>query len=94
MNVQFPPAFDGDRETAKFLARMKRRASKDFGWSCSRSLEDAMYLAYWLNVFGEDHQALDVCEFLGEAQFTGDTRLWTWIEGSPGITVPPPPASK
>lgn len=80
--VVLPSVFDTERESSKFLARMKRRASKGFRWTRLRCLENAEALAYWLYVFGEDGQALEVCRFLGQSQLSGDTRLWSKIEGS------------
>ncbi len=75
-----PSAFSSQDEPVKFMARIKARASKDFRWTTKRSLEDAMYLAYWSYVFGRNDDALQVCEFLSHLQFSGDYNLWTWIE--------------
>jgi hypothetical protein len=80
--MQHPKAFDSQHEPVKFLARMKSRAANNFKWTVSRSLEDAMYLAYWCHVFGRDEEALEVCEFLSAFEFAGNYNLWSWIEGS------------
>lgn len=80
--MQHPKAFDPQHEPVKFLARMKSRAANNFKWTVSRSLEDAMYLAYWCHMFGRDDEALEVCEFLSTFEFAGNHSLWTWIEGS------------
>ncbi len=57
------------------MARMKDRAAKNFRWTAKRPLEDAMYLAYWSYVFGRDDDALQVCEFLSQFQFSGDYKV-------------------
>jgi len=75
-----PPVFNSQDEPVKFMARMKARAAKDFRWTAKRPLEDAMCLAYWSYVFGRNDDALQVCEFLSQLQFSGDYNLWTWIE--------------
>ena len=80
MPMLLPPAFNSQDEPVKFMGRIKARAAKDFRWTTKRSLEDAMYLAYWSYVFGRNDDALQVCEFLSQLQFSGDYNLWTWIE--------------
>ena len=77
-----PAVFNSQGEPVKFMARMKDRAAKNFRWTAKRPLEDAMYLAYWSYVFGRNDDALQVCEFLSQFQFSGDYNLWTWIEAS------------
>jgi len=77
-----PPVFNSQGEPVKFMARIKDRAAKDFRWTAKRPLEDAMYLAYWSFVFGRSDDALQVCEFLAQFEFSGDYNLWTWIEAS------------
>lgn len=80
--VKLPIVFNSEGEPSKFLARLKRRASKCFRWTHRRSLEESMLLAYWLYVFGEDANALEVCQFLTQAQLTVERRHWPYIEGS------------
>jgi hypothetical protein len=82
VSPQAPSAFDPKKETIPFLARMKKRAGKDFRWTRSRSLEAATLLAYWLHVFGKDDEALEVCAFVGQYEFAGNHDFWTWVESS------------
>ena len=62
------------------MVRIKDRAAKDFKWAVSRSLENSMYLAYYSYVFGRRNDALEVCKFLSQFQFTDDFQLWGWVE--------------
>jgi hypothetical protein len=78
--ASLPSVFGPDGERDKFIARMKKRASKNFKWSAARSLEDAMYLAYWFYLAGREEEALEVCAFLGQYQFEGNFNLWGWVE--------------
>ncbi len=82
MPVDLPDVFRDELEPVKVLARAKRRAAKDFKWTRRYSLEDAKILAYWLYIFERYSEAMEVCQFLGQAPFTGDTRLWANIEAS------------
>jgi len=75
-----PAVFDDQTESIAFMARMKQRASKQFRWTSSRCLEDAMYLAYWSFVFYREEDALQVGAFLSDYQFNGNYRLWGWVE--------------
>jgi hypothetical protein len=82
MEVDFPSAFDAEGEPSKFLARMKRRVAKDFRWTRLVCLQSVMLLAYWLHVFGRNDEALEVCRFLAQAEFTGNCCLWDSIEAA------------
>ncbi|MBB6049857.1 DUF6707 family protein [Armatimonas rosea] len=78
--ICLPNSFDAVGDTSPFMARMKHRASKDFRWSTSRALEDAMYLAYWSYVFQRDQDALETCTFLTQYAFADNHKLWGWVE--------------
>jgi hypothetical protein len=78
--VQLPAVFDPDRETDKFLTRIKKKAFKSFRWTSAQCLQNGDELAYWLYVFGRDEEALGVCRFLGQYQFAGNFSLWSPIE--------------
>ncbi len=80
--MNLPAAFDAQRESVKFLVRAKQRAAKNFSFTKSSSLQNAADLAFWLYLFGREDEALEVCEFLGECDFTGRYDLWGWIEES------------
>lgn len=77
-----PPVFQGELEEIKPIARAKRKAAKDFKWTRRYSLEDTMLLAYWLYIFDRKSEAMEICRFLAQAQFTGDVLLWVYVEGS------------
>ena len=62
------------------MARIKRRAAKDFRWTRAVCLQSVMFLAYWLHVFGRNDEALEVCRFLAQAEFTGNYHLWGSVE--------------
>lgn len=80
--MTLPSVFDSHGEPVKFMARMKDRAAKNFRWTSKHPLEKAMHLAYWSYVFGRNDDALQVCDFLSQFQFSGNYNLWTWIECS------------
>lgn len=74
-----PAAFDATNDSNKFLIRIKRKASKDFSWTREVSFLATQKLAYWLYVFGNEAEALEVCQFLGQFQFAGTHYLWRWV---------------
>ena len=80
--MNLPDAFDAQAESVGFLVRAKQRATQSFSFTKSSAMQNASDLAYWLGVFGRDDEALDVCEFLGEAEFTGRFDLWGAVEES------------
>lgn len=80
--MDLPAAFDAQSESVKFLARAKQRAAKSFSFTKSSALQYAADLAFWLYLFGREDEALEVCEFLGESEFSGRHDLWGWIEES------------
>src|SRR5205085_4896967 len=59
--VALPAAFDPQGETQPFLARIKKKASKNFRWTSTRCLQDGAILAFWSHVFEKDEEPLDVC---------------------------------
>jgi hypothetical protein len=78
--IPLPNVFDPEQEDDDFLARAKQRASKNFTWKKSASLDQGMRLAYWLYAFKREEEALEACRFLGRYQFAGNYSLWTWVE--------------
>jgi hypothetical protein len=79
-SISLPRAFDPRQETHKFLARAKTKASKNFRWTSSKCLSNATTLAFWSHVFGRDEDALEICRFLAQCQFTGNFSLWSSVE--------------
>ena len=75
-----PRAFDAGQEMNPLLAKAKARLSKNFRWTRSQSLYDAMHLAVLLLVFGRDDETLEICRALGQYQFTGSFNLWSAVE--------------
>lgn len=80
--VQLPPPFDPDGETVKFLARAKKKASKNFKPTRSKALVSASDLAFWLHIFGRDEEAFQVCEFLYKLDIAEEMNLWSPVEPS------------
>ncbi|HLL60837.1 MAG TPA: DUF6707 family protein [Candidatus Nitrosocosmicus sp.] len=80
--ASLPLVFNSEKEKIPFLARMKKRASKDFRWTRWRSLQNATLVAYWLYIFGKDKDALEVCRFVAQYQFDGDHNFWAWVESA------------
>ncbi|MBF0397553.1 MAG: hypothetical protein HQK78_12315 [Desulfobacterales bacterium] len=78
--ISLPAICDADGEKDKFISRMKKRATKNFKWTVSRSLEDMMYLAFWFYVLGREDEALEVCTFLSQYEFEGNFNIWRWVE--------------
>jgi hypothetical protein len=75
-----PAALTSGPESHPLLARLKKRATKQFRWTSAHALRDVVEFAYWCQVFGRDQEALDICAFLGQYHFAGNYRLWTQIE--------------
>lgn len=69
--VELPPEMDPESESVKYLAQIKKRASKNFKWSRKASLEEGSDLAFFLFVWGRTDEALAVAEFLAQKPFTG-----------------------
>lgn len=90
MSVELPPVFHTEGEPYKFIATLKRRASKNFRWTSLGSLEDAVCLAYCLYVAGREDEALEACRFLGQMpslsklknnlSIGAKSNLWAWIQ--------------
>jgi len=78
MSIELPAVFQSEEEPVKFLATLKRRASKNFRWTSLLSLEDAVALAYCLYVVGREDQALEVCRFLLPAPLTDKAKSDLW----------------
>ena len=72
--------FGENSKDSKFLVRIKQRAEKNFNWTRKRSLQDAMFLAYWFYTFERVDEALEVSRFLAQAQFDGNLDRWIWIQ--------------
>ena len=82
MSVVLPKVFEETAEDSKFLVRVKRRAAKNFKWTRAICLENVLLLAYWLYTFDRVEDALEVCQFLAQAQFDGDLRHWWYIQSA------------
>lgn len=82
ISVVLPKVFEEAAADSKFLARVKRRAAKNFKWTHILCLEKVVLLAYWLYTFDRVEDALDVCRFLAQAQFDGDLRHWWYIQSA------------
>jgi hypothetical protein len=78
--VSLPEAFASDRESHEFLARVKKKASKNFRRTSAECLRNAGQLAFYLHALGRDEEALAVCRFLGQVQFDGNFNRWSPLE--------------
>lgn len=77
--VELPPEMDPESEPVKYLAQIKRRASKNFKWTRKHSLEEGVDLAFFLLVWGRIEEALSVATFLAQKPFTGH-EIWYLTE--------------
>ena len=60
--VELPREMDPEGEPVKYLAQVKKRASKNFKWNRKQSLEEGAHLAFFLFVWGRTDEALAVAE--------------------------------
>ncbi len=81
-NVILPAVFDKSIGDPKFLVRLKQRTAKNFKWTHRKSLQDVMLVAYWCYAFDRVKEALEVSQFLAQAQFDGALDRWIWIQSS------------
>jgi len=80
-DISLPLVYNASGADSDFLSRLKKRAAKNFKWTREQSLQDSTYLAYWLAFFGQEDDALALCDFLVQVEFSGNYRHWSWIEG-------------
>ena len=78
--LSVPVAFDPERESLPFLARVKKKAATKFRMSSAACRQNAAALAYWLLLFHREQEAEEVCRFLGTAEFTGNFSSWGPVE--------------
>ena len=82
ISITLPEVFNETAEDQKFLVRVKRRAANDFKWTHKRSLQDVVFVSYWLYIFDRVEEALEISQFLAQAQFDGNLDRWIWIQSS------------
>lgn len=73
-------AFSPSPDDSPFLKRIRAKAAKGFKHTKATSLENATLLAFWLFALDRADEALDVCRFVGQAEFNGNFNLWSWVE--------------
>lgn len=82
MSVSLPDVFGESARDSKFLLRVKRRAANNFKWTHAISLEKVIHFACWLYIYDRTEDALQVCRFLAQAQFSGNLKPWFWIQSA------------
>lgn len=80
--VILPDVFNEQLESITLLKRIKKKVSNKFSFKRPTSLNEAETLAQWLYVFRKDEEALTVCKFLSQVEFTGNYSIWSVIERS------------
>jgi hypothetical protein len=78
--VPLPAVYNFAQEPISFLEKLKKKASTKFAFTRAEALKNSSDLAYWLYVYRKDVEAIEVCRFLGQYQFTGNYNLWSHVE--------------